>query len=106
MMTSAKFRTGKPQGLRVLIALLCVFLVVLVGAAQLLHTHPGPEPSDPGCSLCAVAHLAAVFTPAFDSLLDAQIIERVRASDLGLAPTRFAAFAYDVRPPPVLTTLS
>ncbi len=105
-MNPVKFRTVNPQSLRILMALVCVLLVVFVGAAQLLHTHPGPDPSDPGCSLCAVAHLAAVFTPAHDSLLTAQMIEPVRPADPDFAPPHFCAFAHHVRPPPVLTTLS
>ena len=45
----------------------CIFLVLLVGAAHLLHTHPADalngDQSEANCSLCVVAHLAASPAP-------------------------------------------
>ena len=101
MTTSLQRREFRPQTLRILLALLCVVLVVFIGSAQLLHMHAGTENSDPGCSLCAVAHLAALPTPALVSPVAADLVQPVAASDPGLAPPRFPSYSYDSRPPPV-----
>ena len=101
MTTSLYRRDARPQSLRILLALLCVLLVVFIGSAQLLHMHAGAENSDPGCSLCAVAHLAALATPALINPVAASLVQAIVAPETGLAPPRFPSFSYDSRPPPV-----
>ena len=106
MMTSLQRRDARTQPLRVLLALLCVVLVVFVGSAQLLHMHTGPEGSspansDPGCSLCAVAHLAALPTPALATPVVAELVQPLHAIEPHVAPPRFPAYCHESRPPPV-----
>jgi hypothetical protein len=80
---------------------LCVVLIVFIGSAQLLHMHAGSENSDPGCSLCAVAHLAALPAPALAGPAVAELIQPLHIAELGVAPPRFPAYSQDSRPPPV-----
>ena len=101
MTTSLHRREARPQSLRILLAFLCVLLVVFIGSAQLLHMHAGTETSDPACSLCAVAHLAALPTPALVSPVAADLVQPVIPPEPGLAPPRFAAYIHESRPPPV-----
>jgi hypothetical protein len=102
MMTPSQRRVERSQSIRILLALLCVVLVVFIGSAQLLHMHAGPERADSGCSLCAVAHLAALPTPALASLAVAENVQLLRAAEAAVAPPRFPAYSYDSRPPPVV----
>ena len=102
MTTSSQRRTARNQSLRILLALLCVVLVVFIGSAQLLHMHAGPERADSGCSLCAVAHLAALPTPELASLAVAENVQLLHVAEAAVAPPRFPAYSYDSRPPPVV----
>lgn len=90
--------------LRKLVALLCVFLILLVGSAHLLHTHPaGDDATNPACSLCAVAHLAPL--PAALHVIPAvseQIFPLPRFLSSS-APQRYFAPGFYVRPPPAST---
>jgi hypothetical protein len=96
-------RTACNQTLRNLVAMLCVLLIIFVGATQGLHTHPGDDPANPGCSLCAVAHISALPTPVLTSPVVAQTILPVAETHAVSAPPRFFSFALYVRPPPALT---
>jgi len=103
MTRSFQRRAARTQSLRILLAFLCVALVVFIGSAQLLHMHAGPERADSGCSLCAVAHLAALPTPALASLAVAENVQLLHIAEAAVAPPRFPAYSYDSRPPPVVT---
>lgn len=102
MMMSTQRRAARSKSFRILLALLCVVLVVFIGSAQLLHMHSGPERADPGCSLCAVAHMAALPTLAQCALLVANIVQPLHTADPDFAPSHPPAYSQDVRPPPVL----
>lgn len=89
------------------VALLCILLILIVGAAQLLHTHSaGDETVNPGCSLCAVAHLAAISAPTPAGLVKAESISLFREAVPAQAPPRYFARSLHVRPPPVLTAFA
>ncbi len=103
MSSLSKGRAGSTQTLRVFVAFLCVVLVLFVGAAQLLHTHAADEASNPGCGLCAVAHLSALPTPVLARPVVAEFILPVRAARPVSAPSRFFSFSLYVRPPPAST---
>ena len=88
--------------------LLCVVLVVFLGSAQLLHMHAGTEGSNPtssdaGCSLCAVAHLAALPAPELASPVVAELVQPLHTTGPDVAPPRFPSYSHESRPPPVLT---
>ncbi len=90
---------------RALVAFVCILLVLLVGSAQLLHTHPaGDLAGDPTCSLCAVAHLTALPAPVLDGPVTAEAILLLRGVCCLTAPSRYFATALHVRPPPASTT--
>jgi hypothetical protein len=99
-------RVGHSQTPRTLVVLLCVLLILFVGAAQALHVHASDEAANPGCSLCAVAHVTALPTPVLASPVVASIVDLVAEPDLAAAPKRFFSFSLYVRPPPAMTSHS
>ena len=99
-------RHGNSQSPSILVALLCVLLILFVGAAQALHTHASNEGANPGCSLCAVAHVTALPAPAIASPVAAEIVDLVAEPDPVAAQKRFFSFSLYVRPPPAMTTHS
>ncbi len=99
-------RSGHSETPSFLVVLLCVLLILFVGATQALHIHASNEAANPGCSLCAVAHVTALPTPVLASPVVAQIVAAVADPDPVAAPQRFFAFNLYVRPPPATTTHS
>ena len=83
-------------------AALCIFLVLLVGAAQLLHSHPVDSPPDANCSLCVVAHLSATPTPFIAGPALSAILRAIPPPDPIHSATGAAILAYSIRPPPAL----
>ena len=101
-------RTDHGQSLRVLTGVLCVLLILFVGAAQSLHMHAPDEAANPGCSLCAVAHITALPAPVLVTPVVAEMVAAVaHAPTTVSAPNQFFSFGLYVRPPPpASTTLS
>jgi hypothetical protein len=101
-------RTDHRQSLRVLTGILCVLLILFVGAAQTLHMHAPDESANPGCSLCAVAHVSALPAPVLATPVVAEMVATVpRAPKAVSARNQFFSFGLYVRPPPpASTTLS
>ena len=99
-------RAGKMQTLRVLLAGLCVLLILFIGAIQLFHTHGTDEAANPGCSLCAVAHVSVLLAPVAARPVVAEAIFLIRVRDAVLGPSRLFYFATYVRPPPALISHS
>ena len=97
-------RRSESPALRGVVALLCVLLVLFVGAAQVLHMHAPNEAANPGCSLCAVAHVAAVAAPMAVPPVFAAVAHVVDAAERTAPPYRYFPFALYVRPPPAWTT--
>ena len=89
--------------LRKAVAALCVFLVMLVGAAQLLHVHPASAPADANCSLCVVAHLSASPAPVVAGPITASSLSLLLAAGPALAAARPSTRVFRIRPPPALT---
>jgi len=104
------FHTNRGDGrrsLRVLTAMVCVLLMLFVGAAQVLHMHAPDEAANAGCSLCAVAHATALPAPVLGALVLAESVAPIAAPDAVSAPNRFFSFSLYVRPPPAAaSTLS
>lgn len=88
---------------RTLVVLLCVLLILFVGASQALHIHGANESVNPGCSLCAVSHVAALPIPVPVALPLAETVTTVALADRVSVPQRFFSFRLYVRPPPALT---
>jgi len=86
--------------LRGVVALVCVLLVLLVGAAHLLHTHGPDQTSDPGCSLCAVVHLAAIASPSLDAPVALQSVVQARFAERVAVPRQLFIQHLYIRPPP------
>jgi len=78
--------------------------MLFVGATQALHTHASDEAANPGCSLCAVAHVTAVPVPVLAIPVIAESVPHVVPPDSAAVPQRFFSFNLYVRPPPSLTT--
>jgi len=98
-------RPGQSQTIRNLVAILCVLLILFVGAAQALHVHnAADEAANPGCALCAVAHVSALPTPVLAHLLVAETVAPIVAVDPVAAPRRFFSFSLYTRPPPAVLT--
>jgi hypothetical protein len=104
MMSQLTSRRGQPPTFRYLAALLCVLLILFVGAAQTLHVHAANEVADPGCSLCAVAHVSALPAPVLANPGVAEAVLPVAQFDTLAAPQPFYFFSLYVRPPPALPT--
>jgi cell division protein FtsN len=106
MLNEITSRRGKSQTFRYLVALICVLLILFVGLAQTLHVHAQEEAANPGCSLCAMAHVNALPAPVVASLAIGESIMPVGPPELLAAPQRFFSFSLYVRPPPVSTPRS
>jgi hypothetical protein len=85
------------------VAVLCVFLVMLVGAAQLLHAHPASAPADASCSLCVVAHLSASPAPVIAGPVSVFSLSVLLAPGPVLTDARPITRVFRIRPPPSLT---
>jgi hypothetical protein len=96
-------RAGRIQLLRKLVAGLCVFLILLVGAAQLLHTHTDHESINASCSLCAVAHVAPLPVPVLHRPMLQEVVQPIRAPDLVATSRKVYIFSLYTRPPPAVT---
>jgi hypothetical protein len=98
-------RNGHGHTPRTLVVLLCVLLILFVGATQALHIHASDEAANPGCSLCAVAHVTALPAPLLAALAVAEpVTSSVAEAESISAPQRYFSFSLYVRPPPALTT--
>ena len=95
---------SRGRTLHLLVALLCVLLILFVGAAQVLHSHPGGEAQNPNCSLCAVAHLATHAAPVTSAPALVLSIAPVHTPHRAHAPPRRFFFSTYVRPPPAVKT--
>jgi hypothetical protein len=107
MFATKLFATNRGDGrrnLRVLTAMVCVLLILFVGAAQILHMHSPDETANASCSLCAVAHATALPAPVLGTLVVAEAVAPVAPPAAVSAPKRFFSFSLYVRPPPVATS--
>jgi len=84
--------------------MVCVLLILFVGAAQVLHMHAPDEASNAGCSLCAVAHATALPAPVLGTPAVAEAVAAIVAPDALSTPNRFFSFSLYVRPPPAATS--
>lgn len=88
--------------LRSAVAVVCVLLVLLVGAAHLLHSHGPSQARDPGCSLCAVAHMSALPAPVLAAPVSVETVVALRVPEHASVPRRLLFHYLYIRPPPVV----
>lgn len=84
------------------LALLCVLLLVFIGAVQAVHLHTDGTDTHANCSLCVVAHVTVQTLAAFAA--PAPIVSRARAERASRPrpSSRPPVFALFTRPPPGL----
>lgn len=102
MLTRPHSRHDLSAALRRVVAVVCVLLVLLLGAAQLLHSHGPDQASDPGCSLCAVAHMSALHVPVIAGPVRTQALVAARRAEQSSVPECLPIHHFYIRPPPVL----
>jgi len=85
---------------RLLLALACVLLVVVLGTAQVAHAHSDGNQNHADCALCLTAHITAqpAFAPA--PVPTTRVITAVEAVPTTTLPRTLAIFALFTRPPP------
>ena len=91
---------------RLLLALLCVFLVVVTGTVQAVHAHPVGDISHADCSLCATAHVTAQVVEPPVTLFVTAVVTDVEAFVPPMRIKTFSTFALFTRPPPADTVLA
>ncbi len=94
-------RSNTNASRRILLGILCIALIIVGGTIHVAHFHaPGAAP-DPGCALCAAAHVA--ISPAAPIVIPvrAQLVAALIAELQPTAPRRFVVFSLYIRPPPL-----
>jgi hypothetical protein len=92
-------RAGHPW--RVLLALLCLFLVVIAGTVQVAHTHADGAITHADCSLCAAAHVTVQVTQSPVPAPSTAVVTLLEAVPPVILPAALSTFALFTRPPPV-----
>lgn len=90
---------------RLLLALLCVFLVVAAGTIQVVHAHPC-EISHADCALCTTAHVTVQVVEPPVTLLVTAVVTQIEAFVPPMRRRTFATFALFTRPPPADSVLA
>ena len=75
-------------------------LVLMVGAAHLLHSHSPAEQPDPACSLCAVAHMSSLPVPVLIAPVSTERVVEVCTAEQGAVAGRLLVHHLYIRPPP------
>jgi hypothetical protein len=91
---------------RLLLALLCVFLVVVTGTIQVVHAHPVGDISHADCSLCATAHVTVQVVEPPVALFVSAVVAAVEASVPPIRTGTVFTFALFTRPPPADSVLA
>ncbi len=85
---------------RILLALLCVLLVVVLGSVQVAHIHAdGANHAD--CALCAAAHVSVHPIHAPTPAPTTSVVAVVESLPPSILPRALSTFALFTRPPPV-----
>ena len=84
---------------RILLALVCVLLVVVLGSVQVAHSHAdGTAHAD--CALCAAAHISVHPVHAPSPAPATSVVAVLEALPPAVLPRTLAIFALFTRPPP------
>ena len=85
---------------RILLALVCVLLVVVLGSVQVAHTHAdGADHAD--CALCAAAHVSVHPIHAPSPAPTTSVVAVVESLPPSILPRTLSTFDLFTRPPPV-----
>jgi hypothetical protein len=86
---------------RILLAVVCVVLAVVLGTVQAAHSHSDGTVNHADCSLCAVSHVTVhlIQTPAPAPAV--RVFATIEAIAPSFTPSALATFALFTRPPPV-----
>jgi hypothetical protein len=97
---SEKVRSARAESpWRILLALLCVLLVVVLGSVQVAHTHAdGAAHAD--CALCAAAHISVHPVQAPSPAPTTSVVAVVEVLAPSILPRTLSTFALFTRPPP------
>ena len=90
---------------RLLLAIVCVFLVLLGSTLEAAHSHPGFA-SHADCALCATAHVVAQVPTSLSLPAVALLVEAVPRMASLPTPRAFSVFALFTRPPPFVVSLA
>jgi len=96
--TDRQTRTDAPW--RILLALFCVLMVVVLGAVQVAHTHADGAANHADCALCAAAHISVHPVHAPSPAPATSVVATLEALPLAVLPRTLAIFALFTRPPP------
>lgn len=86
---------------RILLALVCVLLVVVLGSVQVTHTHADGSDTHADCGLCAAAHISVHPIHAPSPAPTASVVAVVESLPPSILPRTLSTFALFTRPPPV-----
>jgi hypothetical protein len=86
---------------RILLALLCILLVVVLGSVQVAHTHADGNETHADCALCAAAHITVHPIHAPAPAPTTFIVATLEPLTPSILPCALATFALFTRPPPV-----
>ncbi len=86
---------------RILLALLCVLLVVVLGSVQVAHTHADGNETHADCALCAAAHISVHPVHAPAPAPTTSIVATLESLPPSILPSALSTFALFTRPPPV-----
>jgi hypothetical protein len=86
---------------RILLTLLCIFLVFVCGTIQVVHVHPNDNLSHTDCALCLTAHMAVQVASPAVTLHISPVVSLVEALSAPARIRDLSTFALFTRPPPV-----
>ncbi len=87
---------------RILLALLCVLLVVVLGSVQVAHTHADGNETHADCALCAAAHITVHPVHAPAPAPTTSVVAAVESLSRSILPSTLSTFALFTRPPPAV----
>ncbi len=87
---------------RILLALLCVLLVVVLGTVQVAHTHADGAANHADCALCAAAHVSVHPIHAPSPAPTISVVAVVESLPQSILPRILSTFALFTRPPPAV----
>lgn len=97
-----RFSSSKPRARSTLVSLVgivCVALLLMVGIAQVAHSHRSGHP-DPDCALCVTAHQAIQVVALITLKVSSRPVEHVLLDTAEQLPRFTLFFRLDCRPPP------
>jgi hypothetical protein len=106
-MNNPRSRPKVQSSWRLLLALLCIFLVVACGTIQAVHVHAQGDITHADCALCATAHVSVHAAATTVTVLHTTPVEsRVDAFVASTPSLSLSTFALFTRPPPVDSVLA